>query len=249
MSVPHFLVTSEDLLAPERAYLSGRELHHLRVRRMRAGDVVVLVDGAHHNRRGMVERIERDVAIVRFLEAPTLITASPLELVLAQAIIRPDRLALVLEKAGELGVTKVDLFSTERTVGTASSTRLARWQRIAADATKQAQRSRVPQIAGPMPLAQVCSNANEQKLLFLWEGASPARDLLFEGGPPPQTVRVLVGPEGGFAPAEADMLIGAGFRPVSLGRYLLRSETAAIVAIALIQGFWGDLGPVCRSSQ
>jgi 16S rRNA (uracil1498-N3)-methyltransferase len=143
---------------------------------------------------------------------------------------------VVVEKATELGVSRLAPMLTERCV--AGRGQVARWRRIALAAAKQCGRTRVPEIDDPAPLAERLAASWPGLRLLAWEEATergwetlPARA---------EAVAVLLGPEGGFTPAEAAAAQAAGFRPVSLGRRVLRAETAALVTAALCQHRWGD---------
>jgi 16S rRNA (uracil1498-N3)-methyltransferase len=168
---------------------------------------------------------------------------SPLHLVLAQALLKADKLDLVIEKTTELGVTEVLIFTSDRTIGGASENRRSRWNRIAQSAAKQCQRSAVPRVEGPVPFDAVLDRCAGGLRLLLWEGFSHsgpgiARHQLQDRA----AVLAAVGPEGGFSPREVGRAAAAGFHIVGLAPRILRAETAAIAAVTLCQFFWGDLG-------
>jgi 16S rRNA (uracil1498-N3)-methyltransferase len=233
---PQFLVGPE-LLSGARAVLTGAELHHLRVRRLHAGSEVILSDGLGHQRTGVVVSLDRRQAVVVLQPQELSRRESPLRLVLAQAVLKADRMDLVVEKATEIGVSEILVFECERSVGRLSPNRHARWLRIARGATKQCQRSTVPVIAG-ISFEQLLLRSEPLRLLF-WEGESAASLATVSGAPP--AALAAVGPEGGFSKAEVEQASARGFRVVGLGSRTLRAETAAVVAAALCQFLWGDL--------
>jgi 16S rRNA (uracil1498-N3)-methyltransferase len=233
---PQFLV-GPDSLYGARAVLTGAELHHLRVRRLHAGSEVILSDGLGHQRRGVVVALDRRQAVVVFQPQELSRRESSLRLVLAQAVLKADRMDLVVEKATEIGVSEFLVFECERSIGRISPNRHARWLRVARGATKQSQRSTVPAIAC-ISFEQLLLRSEPLRLLF-WEG-EPAASLATVHGAPPAAL-AAVGPEGGFSKAEVEQASARGFHVVGLGPRTLRAETAAVVAVALCQFLWGDL--------
>jgi 16S rRNA (uracil1498-N3)-methyltransferase len=241
VSTPRFIVGSE-ALSGSRAILTGSELHHLRVRRLRPGSEVVLCDARGQQRHGVVLTIDRHLAVIGLTSTPPQQRESPLQLVLAQALLKADKLDLVIEKATELGVSGLVFFTCERSSDRVTTDRQARWNRIARSATKQCQRSVVPSISGPISFNELLSQHTAALQLLFWEEA-PAGSLTAAQTECPRadSVQVVVGPEGGFSAVEVQRAAAAGFRPVSLTARILRAETAAMVAVALSQFLWGDL--------
>ncbi len=240
--LPRFFVSSE-ILAGSRAILGGAEFHHLRVRRLQVGHAVVLFDGLGRQRQGIVVDIDKQRAQIDLQVDPSVQRESPLHLVLAPALLKGDKLDLVIEKAVELGVSELRPFTCERSISQASAARRDRWIRIARGAAKQCQRSVVPDIAAPLPFDELLSSTTAAVRLLFWEHCPPT-GLEVPAPQPPTSVSVLaaVGPEGGFTAAETDRAMRAGFRLVGLGPRILRAETAAIAAVTLCQFLWGDLG-------
>jgi 16S rRNA (uracil1498-N3)-methyltransferase len=236
-----FIVASGDL---DRGFiqLRGAELRHLRARRLGPGDEIVVTDGAGRERRGTIENVAPRHAQVRLHLGASQHTSSEskLHLDLAQAALKADKLDLVIEKATELGVSSVTIFSSTRCVSKPAPGRLDRWTRIAQSATAQSQRAVVPVIRGPVTFAEVLSTAAARPRLLFWEQAVSERldpRLLRATA----NVLAVVGPEGGFEPTEVAAARSAGFHIVGLGPRILRAETAAIVAVTLCQRLWGDL--------
>lgn len=238
MSTPRFLVSSA-ALAGDQAVISGAELHHVRVRRLRIGCRVALTDGQGHEREGVLTELSRGHAVVSLAQPHATERESSLRLVLAQALLKGNKMDLVVQKATELGAAEVLVFPSERSLRSISSERRARWERIAASAAKQAQRRVVPPVIPLASLREVLSHAVDLRICF-WEAAATS------SGPRPSTVTsvlALVGPEGGFSADEAAQAAACGCLLVQLGPRILRAETAAIVALTLCQYHWGDLRP------
>jgi len=242
VSVPRFVVDSEALSAT-RVVLTGPQLHHLRARRLRVGSKLVLADGLGRQRHGVVTAIDRRQAMIRVTEEQPSDRDSSLRLTLAQALLKGDKLDWVIEKATELGVAELVLFTSERTVGRAGVERAARWTRVARGAAQQCQRSTLPLIIGPVPFDQVVDRDGATLRLFFWEQEVPGGLAAVQRQHPKvSSVLAVVGPEGGFSAREAAQAAAAGFRLVGLAPRILRAETAAVAAATLCQFLWGDLG-------
>ena len=171
-------------------------------------------------------------------------TESPLKVHLVQGISRGERMDFVVQKATELGVKRISPVLTEYGVIKLDADRAAKrcehWQKVAASACEQSGRIRPPLIDTPVPLKT-------------WFGEQPGDadvDLLLRPGAakplaaiaaPETKACILIGPEGGFSPVEYEDAAVAGFTEVSLGPRILRTETAAIAAVAVMQSMWGDL--------
>jgi 16S rRNA (uracil1498-N3)-methyltransferase len=214
----------------------GDELRHLRTLRLAPGDHLVVFDDTGTEHVVRLDRLDRRLARGTIEHSAAVSLESPLALTLVPAVLKGPRMDVVVEKATELGVSRLAPMLTERCI--AGRGQVARWRRIALAAAKQCGRTRVPEIDDPAPLAERLAASWPGLRLLAWEEATergwetlPARA---------EAVAVLLGPEGGFTPAEAAAAQAAGFRPVSLGRRVLRAETAALVTAALCQHRWGD---------
>lgn len=236
-----------DAVRGDRVTFPAAAAHHLgHVLRASVGDVVQAVDGT-----GSLLAVRLTALTGRraegVVEARTpLASESPLELTLAQGIPKGDKMDAIVRMVTELGVTRVIPLLTARTVvrpeAARSAARLARWQRIAKEAAQQSGRAAVPEIAAPRDISALARQAGTDGLLVcLWE--EERRGLASRLPPPPcARVTVVVGPEGGLAADEVGALAGAGALVAGLGPRLLRTDTAGVVAVALLQARYGDLG-------
>jgi 16S rRNA (uracil1498-N3)-methyltransferase len=223
-----------------RARLDPADLHHLRdVLRLGPGAPVEVFDGEGGVHDG---RLEGDALVV----GPRRAVSPPAACVhLAFALARGERSDLAVQKATELGVSRLLPFEAARSVVRLDAARAAdrqrRWQRIAAEAARQCGRGDVPEVAVPGPLAAALAAVPPGfRLLVLYEGGGePLREVVERGAPGHVAV---VGPEGGLAPEEVEACLAAGGRLATLGPRVLRFETAAIAAVALVQHLAGDLG-------
>jgi 16S rRNA (uracil1498-N3)-methyltransferase len=223
--------------------LTGSAAAHVsRVLRLRAGDGLTLFNGTGGEFAATIAGIARDAVTVAVGEARCGERESPLTLTLAQGISRGERMDLVVQKATELGVTTLAPLLTERSVVRLDAAQAARksehWRAIALAACEQSGRNRPPRLLPPAPLGEFLRAGSAATKLLL----SPAAALrLAEVPRPAGEVQVLIGPEGGLTDEEQARAQAAGFLGVRLGPRVLRTETAAIAALALLQREFGDL--------
>ncbi len=238
--LPRFLL--DRAAAPGDAVpLRAEEAKHARVRRLGVGDRVALFDGAGRSYVARVESLSREGAVVRITEAlPERDGESPLALTLAVAALNADRFDWVVEKATELGVARIQPFTSTHTHARPSRDRQARWHQIALGAAKQCGRSSAPAIAAPVDFAAVLALPAAARLLFAEGGGDTSLASIGLAAPP--SLLAIVGAEGGFSADELAAAGAAGCHLVGLGPRILRAETAALTAVVLCQSRWGDLG-------
>lgn len=245
---PRFHVRPEAVYG-SRVRLDREESHHLRrVRRLRPGAVVELVDGADHHYQVRLEAVGPDGIEGIVLASSHSLAESHLSSTLVQGIPKGERMEWVIQKATELGVSRVIPLLAARSVVRLSSARasnkLQRWQRVAKEAAKQAGRGVIPAIERPVHLEELLRNFPPADLaVCLWEGATESlASVLDRAVGPVRTVVLAVGPEGGWDQAEVAMIEGRGMKTAGLGRRILRTESAALVGLAVLQFRFGDLG-------
>ena len=225
--------------------------HLLRVLRLRAGDAVTVFDGRGSEHAARIERAARGAVEIGVGEALETVPEPTLAIDLAQGISRGERMDLVVQKAVELGVRSITPLGSARSVvrldGERAASRLAHWRAVAAGACEQCGRATVPEIR---PIRDLGDWLGDGLGDGRGEDAATFARLMLDPqaahGPgalaaPADGVTLLVGPEGGLEPAETRAARAAGFEPVRLGPRVLRTETAAIVAITAVQLLWGDL--------
>jgi 16S rRNA (uracil1498-N3)-methyltransferase len=222
--------------------LSSEESHHVsRVLRLREGDSLRVFDGEGREWDGEVVTGKKAGVRVRVGGEVEELVESPLAVVVCQALGRLDRMDWVVQKATEAGASAVSYFASERSESARGAPgRVERWRRIALAACKQSGRRVVPRVElidtlpGPVPESVL------GLLLDPHEESRPVAGAL--AGDPLAEVWIAVGPEGGFSPGERRTLVESGWTAVGLGPRTLRTETAALVACAIVLHAWGDLG-------
>lgn len=216
-----------------------------RVLRLRAGDRVVVFDDAGWEHEGVLDDLKEDHGELAIIRSYRPENESPLQVTLALALTKGDKMDSVIEKATELGVAAIAPFTSLRTVprldARKSAQRVQRWRNIALSAAKQCGRARIPEIFELSDFRDVVAGASAPLRLFFWE-QEPRQGLadLKRDNEDVGAVVVMIGPEGGFSAQEAASALEHGFRPVRLGRRILRAETAAVAALSAVQLLWGD---------
>lgn len=240
------------IFAPPEAFrdggleLEGERLRHLRsVLRLGPGDEFSATDGAGAEYRLRVEHLgrERGRGLVLSRDEPP--RESPLTTVLAQALPKGDRLSFVLEKAAELGVSAIRPLVSRRTVaaGGAAAATAARWRRVVESAVAQSGRTRLPAMHPLCTFAELLADPAPPDLrLLFWEHAGEGLREVIESRAAPRSVLVAIGPEGSWSEQEVRLALQAGFAAVRFGPRILRTDTAGIAALAVLQSRWGDLG-------
>ena len=214
----------------------------MRVLRLSEGDPVDVFDGHGGEWRGRLLRTGKTVAVaLEFFTAED--NEPPLRVTVAQALPAADKMDWIIQKGVELGVAEIRPVIARRSVVRLSGERMERraghWQNVAVAACEQCRRNRIARVAPPVDLAQFLAEAamqNDMRLLL----APAARLRLAQMERPTIGVTLLVGPEGGFEDGELAAAATAGFQGVSLGPRVLRTETAAMAALAAMMALWGD---------
>jgi 16S rRNA (uracil1498-N3)-methyltransferase len=234
-------------LAPDsRVRLEGAAANHIRrVLRLAPGDALTLFDGRGGEYEARIEALRKDTVQVAIGEYHAVERESPLAIALAQGVSRGERMDLVVQKATELGVRRILPVLSERTVvrldAAHAAARMRHWRAIAVGACEQCGRNSVPEVAPPLAFPEFLRSAASRdpqsaRIVLSAGGGLRIRDLDGSRG-----LVLLIGPEGGLSEPEQRAAADAGFRALSLGPRVLRTETAAIAALAAIQQQLGDL--------
>ncbi len=213
--------------------------HLQTVLRLQPGDKIELFNGVGQLAISVL-RENSEVEILDVVNYPP----PPCSLTLIQGLPKGDKLELILQKGTELGVNQFYLTAMERSVGRLKSDRkqkrLERWQKIIQEAARQSRQYYLPQLLTDTSLSHVLSTVKADLKLLLWEeSTTPLREVLPQL--PPQRIAVLVGPEGGVSQQEVDQAKAEGYQAVSLGPRILRTETAGLAIMTILQYLYGDL--------
>jgi 16S rRNA (uracil1498-N3)-methyltransferase len=228
-------------LGDEQARYIGKVL------RLKPGDPVNLFDGSGTLFAATVVTVRKSEVVVQTAERLPAIAESPLTVHLLQGVSRSDRMDFVIQKATELGVGRITPVLCEFSVVKLNASRAARrqqhWAKIAISACEQCGRNLLPQIDAPVALRDwfgehASQDASWRRLMLAPGGKQTLRNLDLSAG----SLTLLVGPEGGLSPVEHERATQCGFEALGLGPRILRTETAAIAALAALQTLYGDLG-------
>ncbi|WP_133716390.1 16S rRNA (uracil(1498)-N(3))-methyltransferase [Methylocaldum gracile] len=223
--------------------LDEESAHYLRtVLRLKKGTDLTVFNGDGREYSARVATIARDEVRVEIGDGRNREVESPLTTHLGLGISRGERMDLAIQKAVELGVSRITPLFTEHCVvrldDTRRGSRRQHWRKVAHSACEQCGRNRVPEVEEPIELKDWVVGREGLRLFFDPQAAVGLKDL-----PRPEGfVSILSGPEGGFAEKERVLAREAGFVPVRLGPRILRTETAVLAALSAIQAIWGDLG-------
>lgn len=225
--------------------LPADEAHHLaRVLRLGVGDAVFVFNGEGSEWECEIVQVNKHETELGILRKLTDAVESPLHLTLAQALIKGDKFDWVVQKATELGVTRIVPLITEHSdvkrAEERAEQKLERWRRISLEALKQCGRRRLVEISEPISFVQFCESASSPCLIFSERGGKTLHAVAADLNHPDR-LSVCVASEGGWSDAELQKAEASRFLPIHLGRRILRTETAAIAAITLVQHLFGDL--------
>lgn len=239
--MPRFYV--DFALSPDSVVeLPDNVVRHLNVLRVKNTEEIVLFNGNGKAYPALPEVLEKRRASVRILREETTGNESPLNITLVQAVSAAERMDFTLQKSVELGVAEIRPVISERCVvrlsGERAEKRVARWQEIVVSACEQSGRNIVPKVLPLTTYAQALQQLPQEttKLLMSLNRAQKLSDVRPQSG----KVVFMVGPEGGWTEKEEQQAFDAGFQSVTLGKRVLRTETASLAAIAAMQTLWGD---------
>lgn len=239
--MPRFYV--DFALSPDSVVeLPDNVVRHLNVLRVKNTEEIVLFNGNGKAYPALPEVLEKRRASVRILREEATDNESPLNITLVQAVSAAERMDFTLQKSVELGVAEIRPIISERCVvrlsGERAEKRVARWQEIVVSACEQSGRNIVPKVLPLTTYAQALQQLPQEttKLLMSLNRAQKLSDVRPQSG----KVVFMVGPEGGWTEKEEQQAFDAGFQSVTLGKRVLRTETASLAAIAAMQTLWGD---------
>ena len=227
--------------------LDKNESHHaLSVLRLKAGEVVELLDGQGGVFQGIVASADKSGVKIS-VGARRTETESPVKITLAASVIKPEAMELLIQKACELGAHSVVPLISERTVVRLSRERWQskgeRWQKIAQESCKQCGQSRVPVVQPVAEFSRFIQTASEYELSLIPTLTGPVERLgsTLNTHRSAKSVLVLIGPEGDFSKSEVVLAVERGVKPVNLGPLVLRSETAALYVLSALEFYYREV--------
>ena len=219
-------------------------IHAAKVLRLKVGDQFALFNGDGYDYLAKVIELSKHKTSVEIIDRYEVNHESPLKITLAQGLAAGDKMDWIIQKAVELGIQSIQPLLTERSIVKLDRERadkkLEHWRTVAISACEQTGRSIIPDILSPIHLVQWLSNqnqtANSLKLILTPAKAQNINHLEKPSSP----VVFMVGPEGGFSEKEMNLALSSSFVPVNFGKRVLRTETASVVALSIMQNLWGD---------
>ena len=237
----HFFVEPETVGEKEIVITNGDVNHIRNVLRMRPGEQIRISDGQGRDYLCEIRQIGAEAVTAGILETETVETELPARVILFQGLPKSDKMELIIQKCVELGVAKVVPVVTARTIvkldPKKEERRRERWQAIAESAAKQSGRSIIPEVAPVLRWEEALSQAAACDLPLIpyeLEEGMRGTAMAMQELRPGITVAVMIGPEGGFEAKEIGEAVACGLRPVSLGRRILRTETAGLMILSVI---------------
>lgn len=236
-----------EIIHDENILLEGSGAHHLiTVLRKKIGEEIILFDGDNAEYHTVINQIDKKRLWLTLKCKKNINRESPLSIHLIQAISKGDRMDWVVQKAVELGVARITPVITQHGAVKLDAERMAKkvehWQNIAVSACEQCGRNYVPKIEAIVTFSDLFQEkmleSSEKWILHPEQGKIPLSPPLKKGG---NAITLLIGPEGGFSSEEVQKACSAGYQAMSLGPRILRTETAAITAIAILQAYQGDM--------
>lgn len=229
-------------ISGDKIRIEGGDVNHMKnVLRMKLHEKAEISDGESRTYLCEVEAYEEDVAVLHILEEMEADTEPASKLYLFQGLPKSDKMELIVQKAVELGVYQVIPVAMKRSVVRLDDKKAAkkadRWNSIAESAAKQAGRSRIPEVTMPLSYKEALKMAEELDVTLLpYElagGMEVTREVIrqIKSG---QSVGIFIGPEGGFEPEEVDAAVSMGAKVITLGRRILRTETAGLATLAVL---------------
>ncbi len=239
------LFSADALIEDSESWLTGEQAKYVsRVLRLRIDDSVIVFDGQGGEYPAVIKEFAKDRVLLAVGHRHANEIESPLAVELVQGLSRGGRMDVVIQKSTELGVRRIRPVITEYSVvkldPDKALKRREHWLKISQSACEQCGRNTVPEIDMPQTLASWLGSLRENGTtrIMLQPGHGESIAML---PTPDDVVTLLVGPEGGLSDAERRRCADSGFRAVSLGPRILRTETAALAGIAVLQAQWGDL--------
>ncbi len=239
----HRFFAGKDAFADGKVYIRGGDVAHItRVLRLKNGDSVTVCDGAGMDYICVVDSADKDTVVLNITESVSCDTESETSITLYQGIPKSDKMDFIIQKCVELGVKKIVPVETARIVAKVKDgdKKIARWQRIAEEAAKQCGRGVIPEIGEVCSFSEAIKASHTLRLMpYECERdglLSETLKFVSKGA----DIGIYIGPEGGFDKAEADLAVASGVTTVTLGKRILRCETAGLATVVAVMYALGE---------
>src|SRR4030043_45161 len=245
--MPRFYVPQPQI-KNEMLRIEGDEVRHIRrVLRLKAGDEIIVFDGSGKEYEGTIVEERPFSVVIRIQNIFSSKRESHLEITLAQSLLKGEKMDYLIQKGTELGVKEIIPFFSSRSVPILEKSRRLkrryRWERIAIEASKQCGRGVIPKIEPLQDYSEMLQNIPPDFLrLILWEKEGARLKEVLAGLKEKVKILFIVGPEGGLSQEEVVHAKEKSFIPITLGKRILRSETASLCLLSILQYEWGDIG-------
>lgn len=242
--MPRFFMAGTNILGG-MAIMRGRDAEHVHVLRMRPGEDMIICDGQGTDYKCRLVKADKEQVEAEVIEVVPCAAEPDVKVTVLCGLPKGDKTDYIIQKCVEAGAYEILFFSSSRCVAKAGNVdkKLERWQRIAEEAAKQSGRGIIPQVGWAGELADAFDAAVKKDLgLFMYEtGEREALDAVLNANKSAATAAIITGPEGGFAPFEADLARIVGLHICSMGERILRCETAPVVALTAAMYATGNL--------
>ena len=237
----HFFVSPEQV-REEKIYVEGSDVNHMKnVLRMKTGEELTIGDGDGWLYLCVVESYEEDMAVLKILEKKKDESELPSKIYLFQGLPKADKMELIIQKAVELGAYEVIPVETKRCVvkldGKKAAKKVERWKQIAESAAKQSKRMLIPNVHEVLTFKEALKYAESMDVRLipyeLAKGMQETKEILADIQPG-QSIGIFIGPEGGFEEKEVETAISEGAKPITLGKRILRTETAGLAILSVL---------------
>ncbi len=243
MRIPRFYTEQSLQVALKLDLPRDIHRHAIQVLRLNVNDALILFNGEGGEYLTALMTAERRHSSVNIISYDEVDRESPLEITLALAMIKADKMDFAIQKAVEMGINTIQPLDTKRSVVKLKANRLdkklAHWDGVIKAACEQSGRTTIPQLHAPTTLESWLQTPSSALCLAMLPGDHP--DIASLNPPEHKRMTLLVGPEGGFTDQEVDLLLSSNIKGIQFGPRILRAETAVIAGIALCQQQWGDL--------
>lgn len=246
--LPKFFVKKDQLAAGNVTIVGGDAVHLTKVLRLTAGDGIILCDGQGMDYEAEIAAVSKDGVSCSIVRSYPCDTEPKIQITLFQGVPKASKMEYIIQKCTELGIVQIVPVMTKRTVvkledAKSEKKKLERWNKISAESVKQCGRGRIPEVSPVMSVSEVSACAADFDLMIVAYEEETEKTLkqVLRGVKKPMKIGIIIGPEGGFEPEEVQAFMSAGAESVTLGKRILRTETAGHTVLTAVMYELGEL--------